>query len=80
MPNWFGYMGGDIFAPGSYALINGLPTICASGCIVCAIFLDDNNSIPAAIPGSVRAYLANAVAFQVNQPAGSPYVRMKSCS
>ncbi|WP_316843055.1 hypothetical protein, partial [Pedobacter gandavensis] len=81
MANWFGYMGGDIFTPGSYVLLgNGEPTGCTSGCIVCAIFLNDNNSIPTSIPGSVRAYLANAVAFKVNQPVGFPtYVRMKNC-
>lgn len=82
MANWFGYIGGDIFHPGSYYLIGNLePTGCTSGCIVCAIMLDDNNTTPATIPGTVRAYLANAVVLAVNQPQGFPttFVRMKSC-
>lgn len=82
MPNWFGYMGGDIFSPGSYASIGNVePMGCTNGCIVCAIKLDDNNNVPASIPGTVRAYLVNAVVFQVNQPSSSTvFVRMKSCT
>lgn len=81
MANWFGYTGtGDPNLPGNYIQVDVKPS-CDSGCMVCAIYLNDNTQVPSSIPSNIKVYIANAGVTLVSQPAygAKRFVYMKSC-
>lgn len=80
--NWFAYLGGDVWQPGSYyKLSNADPDVdCLQGCVVCAIRIDDNNDYPSSLPASVRTALVTALATRQNQNVTADIrIRMKPC-
>lgn len=82
MKNWFAYNGvGDPTSPGSYYITTIKPTCTAGGCMICAIYVDDDGP---GTPGSladVLDYIANAQVSLVAQPNGGAkrFVYVKNC-
>jgi len=81
MGNWFAFNGlGDPLLPGSYNKVEVTPNCVVGGCTVCAIYLDDNNDVPAVIPGSIKRYIVNAQVALVSQPSNAiRFVYVKDC-
>lgn len=81
MANWFAYDNiGDPLIPGSYNRVDVAPNCDMGGCLLCAIYLDDNNDTPTTIPGTVKRYIVNAQVTLVPEPKNAfRFVYVKNC-
>ncbi|NQX37622.1 hypothetical protein SAMN05421820_103384 [Pedobacter steynii] len=69
MAKWYAYSGnGDPFLSPNYRATTVKP-ICTTGEEICAIYLSDNDEIPAQFDG-MTTYIANALVTLVPQPTG----------
>jgi hypothetical protein len=70
MANWYAYVGvGDPTLSTSYRLSNTKPTCTGVGVDICAIYLNDTNTVPGAFDG-ISTYIANALITLSSQPPG----------
>lgn len=83
---WYAFLGGDrdVLSSTSYLLLPGFtltnPPSCRTGCIICAIYLDQTDQVPSSIPSYFSTLIPLALVSGAPQslvPSGPYYVLLR---